>query len=130
MTTLNVQSGGTEVQPSLAQSHDARRDPKRPGGAGKWGGQLDKSFWLNYTLIGAGITTTLGVIMLLWGSAQNSPILMLFGACLLSAGTLGWMGAFVFFSWLLVRDAGPLIWRRLNGIRQFFPKFNSKGNEQ
>lgn len=130
MTTPNVQSGGTEVESRLAQTTDASRDPEQPGGAGRWGGRLDKSFWLNYTLIGAGITTTLGVVILLWGSAQNSPIITLLGACLLSAGTLGWMVAFIFLSWVLVRGAGPLIWRRLNGIRQFFPKFNSKGNEQ
>ena len=130
MTTPNVQSSSTEAESRPANANDVSHGPERPDGAGRRDSQLDKSFWLNYTLIGAGVTTTLGVVILLWGSAQNSPIITLLGACLLSAGTLGWMVAFIFLSWVLVRGAGPLIWRRLNGIRQFFPKFDSKGNEQ
>ena len=127
MTTPNVQSSSTESRPDNA--NDASHGTERPDGAGRRGSQLDKSFWFNYVLIGAGITTTLGIIILLWGSAQNYAIIMLLGICLLSAGTLGWIGAFIFLTWLLIRDAGPLIWRGLNGVRQFFPKFNPKGEK-
>ena len=130
MTTPNVQSRGAEAEPVPAQVNDASHQTDRPGGAGNGGGRLDKSFWLNYILIGAGITTTLGIITLLWGSAQNGPIIMLLGACLLSAGILGWLGAFVFLTWLLIRDIGPLVWRGLKSVRQFFPKSNSKRKEQ
>ncbi len=130
MTTPNVHSRGAEAEPVPAQVNDASHQTDQPSDAGKWGGRLDKSVWLNYILIGAGVTTTLGVITLLWGSAQNSPIIMLLGACLLSAGTLGWLGAFIFLTWLLIQDIGPLVWRGLKSVRQFFPKFNSKGKEQ
>lgn len=122
MTTPNVHSRGAESEPVPAQVNDASHQTDQLGDAGKWGGRLDKSFWLNYTLIGAGLATILGVLILLWGTSQNNLAISFVGACLLSVGTLGWMVAFFIFTVLLIRDVKPLIVRGLNGIRQFFEK--------
>ena len=130
MTMPNAQSRGAEADPVPAHVNDASHQTDQPSGAGNRESRMDKSVWLNYILIGAGVTTTLGVITLLWGSAQNGPIIMQLGACLISAGSLGWLGAFILLTWLLIRDIGPLVWRGLRSVRQFFPKFNSKSKEQ
>lgn len=124
MTTPNARSDSVEVESGPLDANNPAHEEDRPGKAGR----PNKSDWLNYSLIAAGVVTTLGVIILLWGSTQNSSVIMLLGASLLVAGTLGWMGIFIFLTWSLIRDFGPLIWRRLNGVHKFFPKFNANGD--
>ncbi len=126
MTTPNGQSGGLDAESGLPDVNHGGAANDRSGDAGQRDSRLDKSYWFNYLMIGAGLATLSGIIILIWGSAQNGQVAMLVGAGLLAAGTLGWVAALVILTWLLIREIWPPIWRKLYGLRQNIPNFNPK----
>ena len=107
---------------------DAVADAERPAAdntvsaAGKVHRRSGKVYWLEYTLIGAGITTTIGTLLLFWGSAQDSLAFLLAGIVLFAIGLLSWLGGFVVMTWWLLKEAAPLVRRLLKGVRNLFPK--------
>ena len=124
MATPNTPSVGTEAEYLPAPGDDAGYEAPQPGDASKGGGRRDKSFWLDYTLIGASIVTIAGVLISAWGGAQNNLTLLLVGVCLFCAGSLGWLGVFAVLTWWLARDTAPLVGRLVKGIRNLFSNTN------
>ena len=83
--------------------------------------QRPQIYWLEYTLIGAGISMTAGTLLVAWGSVQDSLAFLLAGIVLFSVGFLGWLGVFIALTWQLARSVAPLVARLLNGVRRRSP---------
>ena len=110
----------TSNTPTVAT--DAERPPAtgQPPGAGKVRRfrRRHSPYWLEYTLIGAGIDMMAGTLLVAWGSAQDSPAFLWVGIVLFSVGFLGWLGVFIALTWQLARSGAPLIARLLQGVRR------------